>query len=93
MALKQRLDSEVLPHFSTRRQQNAQTLMQQLYQRPVINVKGVTELLDLLHNTASALVRDFVAHGVLYELTEKQRNRVYWFKDYVTIFLDEQNPT
>ncbi|MDH5447351.1 MAG: Fic family protein, partial [Gammaproteobacteria bacterium] len=37
LALKHRLEREVLPHFTTRRQENALTLMQFLYQTPVVN--------------------------------------------------------
>ena len=86
LALKQRLEREILPHFSTRRQQNAQTLMQTLYQTPIITIKIVAELLELRPNTAAMLVNDFVKYGVLHELTGKRRNRIFWFKDYVVIF-------
>jgi Fic family protein len=86
LTLKQRLEGEVLPHFSTRRQANAQTLMQHLYQAPVVNIKHVAKLLELQQNTAATLVNDFVKHGVLQELTGKQRNRLFWFRDYLLIF-------
>ena len=91
VALRQRLDKEVLPRFSTRRQQNAQSLMQELYQIPIISIKTVVELLGVPHNTAAALVRDFVSHGVLYELGEKKRNRIYWFKNYLSIFMGDSS--
>lgn len=86
LVLKARLESEVLPHFSTRRQANAQALMQHLYQVPLISINGLTELLSIKHNTASALVSDFVKHGILKELTGKRRNRLYWFEDYIMLF-------
>lgn len=86
LALKERLEREVLPHFSTRRQENAQTLMQYLYQMPLVSINDVAEMLGLKHNTASTLVNDFVKHGVLRELTGKQRNRVYGFHEYLMIF-------
>jgi len=86
LTLKERLEREVLPCFTTRRQENAQTLMQYLYQNPVVDIKIVANLLGLQTNTAATLVNDFVKHGVLYELTGKQRNRVFWFKDYIMIF-------
>lgn len=86
LSLKERLEREVLPHFSTRRQENAQTLMQYLYQNPVVHIKMVAEMLGLQHNSATSLVNDFVKHGILYELTGKQRNRIYWFKDYIAVF-------
>ena len=86
--LKENLERNVLPHFSTRRQQNAQNLMDYLYQAPVVTVKTVTALLDVNTNTAAAMVNDFVKQGALYELTGKRRNRIFWFKDYVMIFND-----
>ncbi len=89
LALKERVEREVLPRFSTRRQGNAQALVRHLYQSPVITIKSVTKLLGLQTNTASTLVNDFVKHGVLHELTGKQRNRVFWFKRYIMIF-DQQ---
>jgi len=86
LLLKERLEREVLPHFTTRRQENAQTLMQYLYKKPVLDIKEVTNLLGLQANTAAALVNDFVKHGVLHELTGKQRNRLFMFRDYILIF-------
>ena len=86
LKLKERLDSEVLPHFSTRRQSNAQILMKQLYKQPIVNIKAVSELLDMPANTASLLVKDFVKYGVLEEMTGRPRSRVFVFKEYVMIF-------
>jgi len=91
LKLKERLEREVLPGFSTRRQENAQQLMQYLYKAPVLNIKRVSTLLDIKANTAATLVNDFVKHGVLEELTGKQRNRIFRFKDYFVIF--QQNST
>ncbi len=93
IALKEKIEREVLPHFSTRRQANAQTLMQHLYQNPVVNIKMVAELLGINTNTASMLVNDFVKRGVLENLSGKQRNRIFWFKDYITIFNQNMNST
>lgn len=89
LALKERLEREVLPHFSTRRQENAQTLMQFLYRTPLINIKMVAKLLGINTNTAAALVNDFEKFGILVELTGKRRNRTFWFSEYVFIFSDQ----
>lgn len=86
LALKERFEHEVLPYFSSRRQNNAQTLMRTLYQTPLVDIKDVTELLGVRTNTASALITDFVKHGILHELTGNQRNRVFLFREYVSIF-------
>jgi len=86
LKLKERLEREVLPRFSTRRQENAQRLMQYLYKSPISDIKRVSNLLGLKPNTAATLVNDFVKYGVLVELTGKQRNRLYLFHEYLTIF-------
>ena len=84
--LKERLERKVLPHFSTRRQGNAQALMKMLYQNPLIDIKTIAHVFELQINTATALVNDFIKYAVLSELTGKQRNRIFWFKEYVLIF-------
>ena len=89
LALKQRLEQEVLPHFSTRRQDNAQKLMKRLYETPIVSIKTVSQFLNIKTNTGNALVKDFVKHGVLREFTGKQRNQMFWFQSYIAIFRNE----
>lgn len=86
LVLKERIEREVLPHFSVRRQDNAQRLMRYLYERPVIDIKSVCRLLDTVPNTAGALVNDLVKHGILSEITGQLRNRLFVFDDYLTLF-------
>jgi Fic family protein len=38
LAIKERIERDVLPRFSARRQDNAQALMRHLYARPVVDV-------------------------------------------------------
>ncbi|MBU0911121.1 MAG: Fic family protein, partial [Gammaproteobacteria bacterium] len=83
--LKSKLESEVLPHFSSRRQVAAQTLMKHLYKNPVVTIKDVSELLQSTPNTASTLLDDYVKHGVLVEL-KNRRSRLYRFNAYMAIF-------
>ena len=86
LSLKEKLEREVLPRFSTRRQENAQRLMRQLYKSPTIDIKNVAKLLEIKTNTAAMMVNDFVTFDILYELTGKQRNRIFYFRDYITVF-------
>lgn len=86
LQLKTRIEQEVLPRFSTRRQDNAQSLVLHLYQVPIVSIKGVASLLGVRPNTASALVNDFVRHGVLTEATGRARYRMYVFNEYFEIF-------
>jgi Fic family protein len=86
LELKLKLEQEVLPYFSTRRQKNAQKLIQLLYELPLVSIKSVSEILGLKTNTAAALVKDFVKHGVLKEPAGKKRNRTFYFHDYMMLF-------
>ncbi len=86
LVLKESLEREVLPRFSTRRQKNAQRLMKTLYQQPTIDIKAITQLLSVETNTATYLINDLVNYGVLEEMTGKRRNRVFLFKEYLMIF-------
>lgn len=86
LALKERIEREVLPRFSTRRQESSHTLMRHLYKRPIIDVKDTAAIIDSTTNTASALINDFVSHGVLVEMTGQRRNRLFMFRDYFALF-------
>lgn len=84
--LKGRIEGDVLPRFSSRRQNNAQALMRHLYARPIVDVKAVAELTNSTTNTASSLISDLVEFGVLVETSGQQRNRSYIFQEYFALF-------
>lgn len=86
LALKQYLDTNVLPLFSVRRQKNAQALIRQLYASPIVDINDICQLLNVTTNTASSLVKDFVKHKVLVEITGQTRNRLFIFSQYVSLF-------
>ena len=90
LALKSRLESTFLPHFSFRRQHSAQQLMLHLYQSPIVTIKSVAEFLGIKNNTAAALIHDFERHGVLRKMSDKKRNRNFGFSEYMSIF--KRNP-
>ncbi|MDO5605754.1 MAG: Fic family protein [Paracoccus sp. (in: a-proteobacteria)] len=86
LRLKSRIDATVLPRLRVRKQDNAQKLMRHLYARPVVDVKWVSDLTGAATNTASGLISDLVAHGVLREITGQRRNRLFVFSDYIELF-------
>lgn len=90
LALKERIEREVLPRFSQRRQDNAQTLMRYLYRRPVLDIKTVARLTNTAANTAASLVHDMAQAGVLVEMTGQRRNRLFLFQDYLRLFQPER---
>lgn len=86
LSLKARIEAEVLPRFSARRQDNAQLVMKNLYARPIVDVRQVKDWIGNTTNTASSLINDLVQHGVLTEITQQRRNRLFMFHDYVALF-------
>jgi Fic family protein len=68
------------------KQSNAHTLIKSLYQRPVVNIKGVKALLDVQTNTAVSLIGDFEKFGILEEMTGFKRNRAFMFSEYVRLY-------
>ena len=61
-------------------------LLRRLFTIPIVRVKDVEKIVSVENPNALSLVSKFVAKGILYEITGKQRNRVYSFKDYIDIF-------
>ena len=86
LAIKERIERNVLPRFSTRRHGNAQALMRRLYARPVVNVNEAARVIKATTNTANALITDMVAHDVLVEITGGRRNRLFIFDEYIELF-------
>ncbi len=66
---------------------NAKKLLQRLYSKPSISVNEVATLLDITHQAANVLIKDFESHGILMEATGYQRNRLYIFERYLKLFL------
>jgi Fic family protein len=86
LAIKERVEREILPRFSARRQANAQALIKYLYTNPVVQVHGVEKLLRTTKNTATSLIADLVKQGILQEVTGRKRNRMFWFREYLDLF-------
>jgi Fic family protein len=86
LVLKEKIEREVLPRFSYRRQDKIHLLVRHLYARPVIDIKAVRKLLNTTTNTAGALITDLVKYDILKEITGQQRNRLFVFQDYLSLF-------
>lgn len=69
-----------------RRAHNAHRLHDALFRLPMITAKLVEVRLGVSQPTASALVRDLSKIGILDELTGRQRDRVFGYMRYVTLF-------
>jgi Fic family protein len=76
LVLKETIEREKLPHIHSRKQANAQQLMYSLYKTPVVTANNISEAMDIRHNTATALINDFIKMDILKEITGNKSNRV-----------------
>lgn len=65
---------------------NGLTVLETLFQRPLVTVNHVAELTEVSYPAASQLVDRFVEHGLLSEITGRARNRVYRYNEYIDVF-------
>ncbi|MEN9946837.1 MAG: hypothetical protein RLZZ293_1223, partial [Pseudomonadota bacterium] len=69
-----------------KRAQNANVLLNFLYQKPIIAISDIVEPLGISKQTANSLIRDFVNKSILVEETGFQRNQIFIFKKYLDIY-------
>jgi Fic family protein len=64
-------------------------LLDILFQRPLVNVNLIKDVLGVAFLTANRLIERFVAMGILDEVTGAQRNRLFRYSKYLSIFEDQ----
>ena len=69
---------------------NGHRVLERLYQHPIVAVTEVRDLIGTSYPAANNLVRQFVTHGVLHEMTGQKRHRRFIYRDYVDLFHDAQ---
>jgi Fic family protein len=57
-----------------------------LYQKPVVTSPELCKRLELNQSTTDRLISTLVSKGILYEITGQRRNRIFFFKDYYSLF-------
>ena len=59
-----------------------------LYGKPVVTVNDVATHLQVAHQTANHLIKDFEKLNILKETTGYQRNRLFVFDKYLKLFIE-----
>ena len=85
MDLKNRIEKEKIISMGKRSKQGM-NLFHQLFRNPVVSVKTVRSLTGLSQKASNDLVQAFAERKILVETTGYQRNRIFVFKDYITLF-------
>lgn len=68
---------------------NGHRVLEYLYERPIVSVSEVRQVIDTTYQAANNLVGQFVRHGVLHEMTGQKRHRRFVYRDYTNLFNDE----
>jgi len=68
------------------RSNNAQTLINHLFQNPVIEAQKAKELTGLSLPSVYKLIDELERHKILNEITGAKRGKLYIFKDYISLF-------
>jgi Fic family protein len=76
-------------HKLVRRADTGYMLLNALFSTPMISIKRVQEVTNLSVKAAGALVQAFVDFGILNEISEQRRNRIYAFSEYIELFAKE----
>jgi len=74
----------VIPH-TQRSIDTSRELFDYIEQHPIIDIGKTAKAMNLSFNTISALVTKFEKLGILKKTTNKSRNRVYEYSDYLNI--------
>lgn len=83
--LKTKIEKETILGMG-KRSKIALEFFHYLFQKPVINIKDVELFTGLSTKASNDMVDVFVANKILIETTGNQRNRVFFFKEYMDLF-------
>jgi len=84
LTLKQEMDTLIVGFG--KKAHNASKLIEFLYQRPIISISEIIEPLEISKPTANTLVKEFESKGILKEITGYERNKLFVFDRYLTIY-------
>jgi Fic family protein len=71
---------------------NGHRVLETLYERPIVSVGEVQELIGTTYPAANSLVARMTDHGILKEITGQVRNRLFRYQPYIDLF-SEPSPT
>lgn len=72
-----------------RRAEKASLLVEALYKKPVMTAVDIAQTLDITPIATTPYIEAFIKNGILKEVTGRERNRVFEFKEYLGLFEKE----
>lgn len=71
--------------ISNRKKDNLRAVFEYIEQYPIIDIKRTVKELGISYNTAATVVKKLVELGILQETTNRARNRVFAYEEYLDI--------
>jgi Fic family protein len=67
-------------------------VLEHLYEKPIVSVNYIRDLLNVTYPAANQLVDRLVSIGILEEITGQSRNRQFRYATYIDLFVDGGKP-
>ena len=65
---------------------NGHIILEHLYERPLVSVNAVSQLIGATYPAANQLVARLAEGGILSEITGRVRNRMFAYQSYIDLF-------
>jgi Fic family protein len=88
LVLRETNRSDITRHLG-RAAGNGHKLLDSLFDRPIVSVADVRDLIGTTYQAANSLVARLSELGILHEITGHARNRRFRYEPYVRLFTDE----
>ena len=72
---------------------NGHRALDRLYERPIVSVSEIQEIIGQSYPAANDLVSRLVEANILREITGQTRNRAFAYQSYINLFSDAPSPT
>ena len=87
LALREEHRAQITQHLG-RAAGNGHRVLESLYDRPIVNVQAIEQLIGGTYAAANSLVSRLEQLGILREMTGQKRNRRFCYQPYVELFGD-----
>ena len=85
LALREEHQAQIAKHLG-RAAGNGHRVLEHLYQRPIVSVNHVRDLIGTTYPAANQLVERLVRLNVVAEMTGQARNRLFRYAPYIDLF-------
>lgn len=85
MLLRQKCEGECMQKMG-KRAANARILLDHLYSSPIVNAQDVASVLQISVVSAYNLIETMEENGILRQMNDYKRNKLYCFYDYMELF-------